>query len=336
MDAALARRLDADMNTLSLRSWGLRQGLRRSRIRPATSLAGVDARIWLTGARAAMRLCIGLASVVAQAQALSVTDDRGITVQLARPPQRVVSLLPSLTESVCALNACERLVGVDRYSDHPAEVRRLPATGGGMDPQIETIVGLRPDVVLIARSSPALSRLESLGLKVLALEPQSHEDVRRVLRTLALMLGQGEAEGEHLWQRLDADLSRAAAELPPERRGWRVYFEVASAPYAAAPTSFIGQTLTRLGLGNVVPTGQGPFPRLNPEWVLRSDPDVLMVSAREAAGLAQRPGWRRLRAVVQGRVCRFDDAQADALVRAGPRLAEAARLMLACIKGLPQ
>ena len=83
------------------------------------------------------------------AAALQLTDDRGVTVDLPRSPQRVVSLLPSLTETVCALGECRRLVGVDRYSNFPAEVRGLPQVGGGIDPSIEAVVALRPDVVLM-------------------------------------------------------------------------------------------------------------------------------------------------------------------------------------------
>ena len=78
------------------------------------------------------------------AHALQITDDRGVTVTLAAPPQRIVSLLPSLTETVCELDACQRLVGVDRYSNYPLRVRTLPKVGGGLDPNIEAIVALSP------------------------------------------------------------------------------------------------------------------------------------------------------------------------------------------------
>src|SRR5450830_413672 len=74
--------------------------------------------------------------------ALQVTDDRGVVVTLAQPPQRIVSLLPSLTETVCELGQCAHLVGVDRYSDYPASVKKLPQVGGGLDPNIEAIVAL--------------------------------------------------------------------------------------------------------------------------------------------------------------------------------------------------
>ncbi|MDZ4076292.1 MAG: helical backbone metal receptor, partial [Hylemonella sp.] len=107
------------------------------------------------------------------AGAVQLTDDRGEPVTLARPPQRIVSLLPSLTETVCALGECQRLVGRDRYSNHPASVRPLPQVGGGLDPSIEAIVALKPDLVLLATSSRAAQRLQSLGLTVAAFEPRS-------------------------------------------------------------------------------------------------------------------------------------------------------------------
>ena len=93
------------------------------------------------------------------AQAVQVTDDRGRVVKLAKPPERIVSLLPSLAETVCALGACQRLVGVDRYTNWPDSVKQLPQVGGGLDPNIEAVVALRPDVVLMATSSRAADRL---------------------------------------------------------------------------------------------------------------------------------------------------------------------------------
>jgi iron complex transport system substrate-binding protein len=115
------------------------------------------------------------------------------------------------------------------------------------------------------------------------------------------------------------------------RGGKRVYFEVNSTPYAAGESSFIGETLARLGMKNIVPAKLGPFPKLNPEYVVRANPDLIMVSVRSAQGLEQRPGWGGIRAVREGRICRFDALQSDVLVRPGPRMDEAARLMAQCL-----
>ncbi|AMO21735.1 ABC transporter substrate-binding protein [Ramlibacter solisilvae] len=260
---------------------------------------------------------------------LQVTDDRGVTVSFARSPQRVVSLLPSLTESVCALGECRRLVGVDRFSNFPATVRDLPKVGGGIDPNIEAVVALRPEVVLIATSSRGAQRLESLGVKVLALEPHTSADARRVLERLGQLLEVPDAQ--RVWREIDAGVAAAAQSLPPSARNLRVYYEVSRGPYAAGPASFLGELLQRLGARNIIDPELGPFPQINPEFVVRADPDVIMAGDSEAQGLAQRPGWAGLRALRSGRVCLFSPDESDVLLRPGPRMPEAARLLARCL-----
>lgn len=277
-----------------------------------------------------MKLLLALLVLLAlPARALQITDDRGVQVTLAAAPQRIVSLLPSLTETVCELGQCQRLVGVDRYSNYPASVRALPQVGGGIDPNVEAIVALRPDLVLLATSSRVAARLQSLGIPVVALEPRSHADVQRVLEQIGRLLEVPDAR--RVWREIDAAVSAAAQSLPAGLKGTRVYFEVNSGPYAASESSFIGETLTRLGVRNIVPANLGPFPKLNPEYVVRTDPDLIMVGDSNAADMVKRPGWAGLRAIRSQRVCAFSPQQSDMLVRAGPRMAEGARLMAQCL-----
>lgn len=263
---------------------------------------------------------------------LQLTDDRGRRLQWARPPQRIVSLLPSLSETVCALGACDRLVGVDSDSDWPSSLAPLPRVGNGLQPNIEAIVALRPDAVLLARSSRAALRLESLGLVVVALEPKNHADVQRVLGQVGQLLGLGPQVAEGLWRQIDAEVAATARSLPAQLRATRVYFEVDRTPYGAGPSSFIGETLGRLGVQNILPAALGPFPKLNPEFVVRANPDLIMVGARHASGMGERPGWANIRALRERRLCVFSHPESDVLVRPGPRLAEAARLMAACLR----
>ena len=280
--------------------------------------------------RALLRaLLVGMLLAVQASGATEVVDDRGVRLQLARPPQRIVALLPSLTEMVCALGQCERLVAVDRYSNFPDSARALPSVGGGLDPQIEAIVALRPDVVLMASSSPAAARLESLGLAVVALEPKNYADVQRVFQALGLLLAVPDAP--RLWREIESGVDAAARSIPQALRSQRVYFEVNGGPYAAGEASFIGETLTRLGLRNIVPATLGPFPKINPEFVVRADPDLVMVGDGSAAAMAQRPGWAAMRAVQARRICIFSPDQSDAMVRPGPRMAEAARVLAQCV-----
>ena len=274
---------------------------------------------------------------VAQATApitinINIIDDRGQQIALARPAARIVSLLPSLTETVCALQACARLVGVDRYSDWPASARLLPQLGGLEDTQIERLVALKPDLVLAAGSTRAIARLESLGIPVLALEPRNLADTHRVILAVATALGTPEL-GDKVWTQVDARINAAAARLQI-LRGQRIYFEVAATPYAAGEASFLGELLARLGMRNVVPAALGPFPQLSPEFVVRAQPDVLMATQQAVAEMPARPGWAGLRALQQARYCGFAPAAFDVLMRPGPRLGQAAEILADCLQSL--
>ena len=286
---------------------------------------------------AAMRrmllLLLGCLVASGSARALQITDDRGVTLTFEQSPQRMVSMLPSLTESVCAMEQCQRLVGVDRYSNFPASVKLLPQLGGGMDPNIEAIVALRPDVVLVSSASRASGRLEALGLKVVALETKSHADVKRVLHKLGMLLAVPDAQGaDRLWRVIDSSVSAASQSLSANAKNTRVYFEVSRGPYAAGESSFIGETLQRLGAKNVVPAALGPFPKLNPEFVVRANPDLIMIGNRSMQDMLPYPGWSSIKAVKDKRICVFSVADADVVVRPGPRMAEAARLMAGCLE----
>ncbi len=278
-----------------------------------------------------------ITSFTCLAQAVMLRDDRQIEVTITKPPQRIVSLLPSLTETVCALGQCEKLVGVDRYSNWPESIAKLPRMGGGIDPNIESVVAAKPDLVLMATSARGAERFTSLGLTVLALEPRSHADVQRVMRIVAQALDVPVAESDRVWRHIDAAVNAAAQSIPAQAKGQRVYFEVSRAPYGASESSFIGETLQRLGARNILPASLGPFPKINPEFVVRAQPDIIMVGDSNFADMATRPGWQNMRAMRTQRVCHFKSEESDVLVRAGPRMAEAARLMAKCLteKGQP-
>ena len=265
------------------------------------------------------------------AHGMTLFDDQQKKVELAKPAQRIVSLLPSLTETVCALGQCAKLVGVDRYSNWPESVKSLPRMGGGIDPNIESIVAQKPDLVLLAGSTRGIERLQSLGITVLSLEPRTHADVKRVVLTIAQAWGQTQTESERVWRDIDAGVETAVQSLSAQARLQRVYFEVSPTPYGASESSFIGETLLRMGVGNILPAALGPFPQINPEFVVRAQPDVILAGDSSRQSLLQRPGWTQLRAVRQERLCVFPQDQADVVVRAGPRMAEGARLMAQCL-----
>jgi iron complex transport system substrate-binding protein len=272
-------------------------------------------------------VCWAWASAVAN----TVFDDRQQAVHVTAAPQRIVSLLPSLTETVCVLERCDRLVGVDRYSNWPDSLRSVPVVGGGLDPSIERIVSLKPDLVLAAGSTRGAERLEALGLKVLRLEPRNHADAQRVFMAVGQALHVPSGQVDRAWQRIEAEVKTEVSSLSTAARSMRVYVEVSPTPHGASESSFIGETLQRMGVGNILPGRLGPFPQVNPEFVVLAQPDVILVGDSSRDSLLKRPGWSRLLAIQEQRVCVLTQAESDMLVRAGPRMAEGVRLMVACL-----
>ena len=301
----------------------------RPRRRGAVVAVLLAAGAWLAGPGAAAAPAPPLAP--AADAGVSLRDDRGIEHRFPSPPRRIVSLLPSLTEAVWVLGGGDRLVGVDRYSDWPTEVTRLPRLGGIDDTPIEALVALKPDVVLASTSARAIDRLEELGLRVLRLRSETHADVRRTLSLVARLLGTPE-EGARAWAAIQRDIEAAAARVPPSLRGQSVYVEIGGGAWAAGRASFLGETLAALGLENIAPATMGAFPRLNPEFVVRARPAVIVATRRDLATMTDRPGWRSLPALQVQRVCGFEPAAHDILVRPGPRLGEAAGLLAGCLQ----
>jgi iron complex transport system substrate-binding protein len=292
-------------------------------------------RFRANGGQGSLALALLAFSAAAQAAPVTVPDHRGRMLTLAAPPQRIVTLLPSITEGLCALGACPRIVGTDRFSNWPEEVKAKPKVGGLEDAQVERIVALKPDVVLASPSARVIDRLEGLGLKVLVIESNTHAQVKQGLTTLATLLGHPQ-QGAQLWSNIERELAAAAQRVPASMRGQRIYFEVDASPYAAGASSFIGETLTRLGLGNIAAPELGPFPRLNPEFVVRSQPQVLIAAQRNLAEMPRRPGWNALKALQSRRTCGFETERFDILVRPGPRMGEAARLLVECLQALDE
>ena len=283
---------------------------------------------------AGMLSSVTMSTAMAASLPFSLTDDRGRVVVIEKAPQRIITLLPSLGEIVCELQACERLVGVDRYSNWPDSIKALPKLGGIDDTQLEALVKLKPDLVLLARSSRITQRLESMGITVVALEPQNQEDMRRVIQLIAgaLHLPQPQDRAHALWQSIQQKLDATALRVPAKAKGMRIYFEAGSGYFAAGETSYIGETLKRLGLVNVVTPAMGAFPQVNPEFVVKANPQIIFMGERTATDLKARPGWQRIEAIAQQRICAFTPTQSDIVVRSGPRIPEAADLMVACLK----
>ena len=213
-------------------------------------------------------------------------------------------------------------------------MKALPKLGGLDDTQLEALVRLKPDVVLLAKSARIIARLEALGIPVLALEPQTHADVHRVLQTVAavLQLPNVQDQADAVWQNIQRQVSQAKSNIPAQAINATVYLEASTGGYAAGEASFIGEIMRQLGLKNIVTSTMGVFPKLNPEFVVRANPQMIVLAQPMASNLSQRPGWSGIAAIKNKRVCVFPSGQADILVRPGPRLGEAAQLISDCVQ----
>jgi iron complex transport system substrate-binding protein len=282
---------------------------------------------------AAFGLGVALSAAAQSAGAGSVMrDDLQREVRLPSSPQRIISMVPSLTEIVCALGACDRLVATDRYSNWPAQAKALPKAGGFEDAEVERLISLRPDLILLSRSQRISERLGEFGVASFAVQTESYADIGHAVQMIGRILGVADRAG-----RLNETIEREVREIGEKALAQRhgdgpsVYVEVDPAPYAAGPSSFIGELLARLGARNIVTSELGPFPKLNPEYVVQRNPQVIFISPAEATHLDQRPGWEQIRAVKEHRLCSFPPDVRDTIVRPGPRVAQGMRAMADCL-----
>lgn len=258
---------------------------------------------------------------------LEVTDETGRRVSVPQPVRRIVSLAPSLTETLYALGAQERLVGVTDYCDFPAEAQNKPRVGGAINPNLEQVVALKPDLVLVTKSlnrRETVEALERLGMAVYASDPRTVEGVVASTARLAEVIGaheQGEALVAGLRARL-AELKRVLSARAPRRALFVVWHEPL---ISIGRETFLADALRWAGAESAAETSQD-WPRLGLEEVVRLQPDYLVfASSHSEAGrhtfeaLRKRRGWRKLEAVRQGRIALVSDA----VNRPSPRLIEA-------------
>jgi iron complex transport system substrate-binding protein len=265
---------------------------------------------------------------------ITVADDDGRTVSLPHPPRRILSLVPSATETIIALGAGDRLVGRTRY-DRDTLLAGLPVVGGGLDPNLETIVGLAPELVVTWSSDKRAEtrhRLDAAGIPTLNLSLQDTTDAFRAITLLGDALDIPAHATRLLRQLRDSmsDTRRLAA--AEERR--RVFYVVYNdPPMTMGPATFIAQMLDLAGGENVFADAAMNWPTVSLEQIVRRDPDLVVLPvgempARTLDRLRTEPGWRDLRAVKRGCVVHVE---ADVVNRPGPNIARAAEQLRTAI-----
>lgn len=263
----------------------------------------------------------------------TLRDDLGRQVTLSAAPQRLVSMIPSASETLCAVGVCNHLVGVDTYSNWPPELARTARVGSLFDASPERIVALKPDLVIVSIYSKLHEVLEQAGVATFAVNAETYDDIFRTTQLLGEVVGVPQA-AQQLVARIRREVYQAETRALASQERPSVYLEIDPTPYSAGPDSFLGSLLTRARGLNIIPRELGLFPQISPELVLQRNPQVIVV-AHPQGGLAQRPGWGRLRAVQNNRVCSLTPEQTDLVSRPGPRVAQAIDLLYRCIHPRP-
>ncbi len=266
-----------------------------------------------------------LAACAAQAE-VRVTDDYGRPVVLPAPARRVVSLAPHLTELMYAAGAGGRMVGALQYSDFPPAARRLPRVGSEASIELETLVALRPDLVIAwpnAGSARAIERIEALGIPVFRSEPRSIEDIARSLEVLGRLAGteNAAAAAAGAFRARAAALARRYADRPRVR----VFYQVWNRPLTTVNGAHVLSKVLRLcGGENVMADLPGIAPQIDRERVLRADPEVILASGSDGGHPRWLEEWKAFPGMAAVRLDNLYAVRPELLQRHTPRLLDGA------------
>ncbi len=247
-----------------------------------------------------------------------------------RSALRIVSLSPSTTEAVFAVGAGSRLVGRSRYCDFPPEVTKLPQVGGYVDPSLEAILALKPDLVIGARGpagSVLADKLAARGIDTFFPPTETFDGIEAMIAGIGERTGNVDAAKERVSSIHGhiAGIERAVKQYPRTR----VLVVYGLEPLSVAgPASFADEMIRRAGGANVVTQGAA-YPTINIEHVLALDPELIVNAAMMEERASERlrkdaPGWSRVRAVQSGRIATLTD---ESVLRPGPRIATGLALL---------
>ena len=267
----------------------------------------------------------------------AVVDDRGRVHDPSVHRTRIVSLIPAVTGTLVAIGAADRLVARTRYDEDPL-LAELPSVGGGLDPSLEYLVQLNPDLVVLWASGASgvllEDRLDEIGLNWYAAAIQTVDDFRRHARNLGRMVGLG-AAADSMVDRVERDFEAAERSWSGRDAEEVVYVVQLEPPMTVGPGTFLDSMLGAAGAVNVFGDIVGSWPMVSMEEVVRRDPAYVIMPVGDygmprlppgyrdpsVENLGARPGWAAVPAVAAGRVISVDGSLFG---RPGPRMGEAA------------
>lgn len=256
------------------------------------------------------------------------TDDMGREISIDKIPQRIVSHVPSITETLFALDLGERVVGVSDYCNYPPEAGLKPSVGNYFNPSIETIIAQDPDLVITDGYSEGLiPQLESLGVTCVVIDPKDMDGILKDIELLGRITGAEGRAREVIKSMRDRILrvTTAAEDAPRVRVFYTFATTNLSNPWTAGPGSFADSLITMAGGENIAANAQSAWVQFSIEALCHADPEVILIDVSHGTAvmseeeLGAHPAWRELTAVKQGRVYIIDG---DLVNRSGPRIVQ--------------
>jgi iron complex transport system substrate-binding protein len=292
-------------------------------------------RIWI-GALLCVILTTGNSLSAQTRREIVVKDPSGSTIRLKHPAQRIISLVPSATEMLIALGVGDRIVGRTIYDNDPA-LRHIQSVGEGLEPNLETIISLRPDLVIgwaAEKKQKIQKRLEAAGIPVLHLSTQDTSDVYNGIVTIGRLTGR-DTSAARIINTIRQQFAQVAAAVQGKPRLKILYLTSAQPGITTSPRTYIGQIIGILGGVNLFSDVKQNWFRVSLEEVARRNPDYIIVPSSQSpskaiAQLESTPGWRSLDAIRNKRIIVI---KSDLINRPGPRVGQIAQELYTRIYG---
>jgi iron complex transport system substrate-binding protein len=253
------------------------------------------------------------------------------SVTLDKQPQKIVSLAPSLTEMLFAIDAGAQVVAVDEYSNYPANAPKTDLSG--YKPSAEAIAKHSPDLVAVSDDSEGIvAQLKALNIPTyVGPAANTLDDSYKELTELGALTGHA-TEAAALIGTMKTELEKLVKDLPNRTKPLTYYYELDNTYYSVTSKTFIGALFTAAGLVNIADAGNtdNPYPQLSAETILKANPDLIFLADTKCCGqsattVAARPGWGGLTAVTKNGVVPLDD---DIASRWGPRVVDLQRAIV--------
>ena len=272
-------------------------------------------------------LLAGLLLLMGDAAARQVTDGIGRRILVPDNPVRVVALAPSITEVIFALGREQRLVGISRFSDFPREALSLPQVGSYIQPDIERIISLNPDICIAVKDGnprEVADQLESLHIPVYAVDPLDLKAIMNMVLQIGDLLNAGD-RSQAIVAGMKTRIERVRERVMKTEQRPGVFFQIGISPIVSVGKGTFINELIRMAGGTNLCAGYSSYPRLSREQVLALAPDVLIVTTMHR-GLsidqikAEWAEWTQIPAVRNGRIAIVDS---DIFDRPTPRQVDA-------------